>query len=323
MKKIIAALSLILVIILAGCGEQTDQVSTTAPYIGGKDGIVMKFIEGMPPDYVFDNGGYGFGIAMQLDNVGEANVESGQAYVEIIGLNPGDFGKSTQADLKKSTTKILRGAKKNSDGTSIQGDRDVIEFGDLNYRGDLHGNSGIKLRAELCYNYKTYTSTMLCIKKNIVKNLGNQKICDPNGEKTPSNSAAPVHITSLRESPLGDNKVQIVFTIENVKDVKGTIFKRASVCDDSVNNPDLNKVWVDVKTDINGVRADCTGLMEGASRSQGYVTLYNGEPRTVTCTVDLSNVDSIFEKAYEITLDYNYLHYIERPLEIRDVSTNS
>ena len=150
-----------------------------------------------------------------------------------------------------------------------------------------------------------------------------KKICEITGEKNPVNSGGPVHITSLKENPMGQEKVQITFVIENVKSVPGVIFsKDAQSCDDSINNPDLHKVWVNVKTEINGAGAECNGLNEGSGSSQGYVTLYNGEPRTVTCSIDLSHIDSIFEQVYEIELEYRYLQHIERPLEIRDVSTS-
>ncbi len=320
MRKLI--LALVFMIMLAACEDTgSGTLLTTDPYIGGKEGLQMKFIDGMPPDYIFDNKGYGFGIGVQLDNVGEANVQPENAYVEIIGINPTDYGKGSQQDLIRRMTSPLSGAKKNSDGTISSGGREVVEFSDLNYQGDLHGNAGIKIRAELCYNYQTYTSTKLCIKKDLLRNVGNAKICEPNGEKNPANSAGPVHITSLKESPMGTDKIQISFVVQNVKEIPGLIFKKGTVCDDAVNNPDMNKVWVEVTSDINGVKPECSGLQEGTGRSQGYITLYGGEPRTVTCSIDLSSVDSIFEEILEIKLDYNYLQFIERPLEIRDVST--
>ena len=66
MKRLVFAAILLLIV---ACEENATPATTGTPYIGGKEGITMKFIDGMPPDYVFDKGGYGFGIGVQLDNV--------------------------------------------------------------------------------------------------------------------------------------------------------------------------------------------------------------------------------------------------------------
>ncbi|MBN2421847.1 hypothetical protein JXB41_01355 [Candidatus Woesearchaeota archaeon] len=322
MKKEILMIIFCFLFLFSSCQEGDTETEVVTPYIGGEEGLQMKFVEGMPPDYIFDNGGYEFGIGVQLDNVGEDDIEEDEAYIEIIGINPKDFNLNSQDDLKKNLDSDLTGAKKNFEGTELPGGRTVVEFAGLNYVDDLHGNAGIKIRAELCYKYRTYTSTKLCIKKEVLENIASDKICDLTGDKTPVNSGGPVHITSLKETPMGENKIQMAFVIENVKSVPGTIFKRGTECDDSLNNPELNKVWVEIKTDIDGVKPECSGLQESTDKSKGYVTLYSGEPRTVTCSLDLSGVDSIFEKVFEIELEYNYLQYLERPLEIRDVSAN-
>ncbi|MBU0756614.1 MAG: hypothetical protein KKF44_00985 [Nanoarchaeota archaeon] len=319
MREKYLVILVIILLVFTGCEDgDSGTVSTSDPYLGGQDGIQMKFLEGLPPDYVFDNGGYGFGIAIQLENVGESSVDPNNAQVEIIGINPKDFNLNSQDDLRKNIDGELVGAKKNFNGDKLPGGLTVVEFSDLNYMIDLPGNTGLKLRAELCYQYTTFTSTKLCIKRNVLENLNNQKICELSGEKNPQNSGGPVHITSMKETPMGQDKIQLAFIIKNVKPVPGIIFKSGTGCDDRINNPDINKVYLDFITDIDGVRPVCQGFAEG---HRGEVTLYGGEPRIVTCTLDISGVDSIFEKVFQVNLEYNYLQYIERPLEIRDVST--
>lgn len=318
-REITLTLTILSILILSGC-TNTDTNTKTTPYVGGTTGLVMSFITGAPPDDLFDKSQMSFGISVKLENKGESDVKSNEAYVEIIGMNPSDYGK-TNGFFKKSLSQDLTGVKKNFEGETLNGGITSVEFSDLKYTQDLAGNMETKMRAEVCYNYKTKTTTEVCIKKNLLQSLNDERICDLEGEKSPQNSGGPVHITSLKETPMGENKIQFLLVISHVGDPNGRIYKQSTDCDSSVTNTNKNKVYVKVNSEINGKKPTCTGFQDANSdASEGYVTLYDMAPTTLSCTVDVSGVSSIYESPLNIELSYRYSQFIEKSILIKDVT---
>jgi hypothetical protein len=321
MNKTTTIVILTCMIFLAGCSNKPEKVEET-PFIGGATGLTMKFVTGAPPDQIFDGGKGEFGVLIELENVGEADVNPGTGYIEIIGINPRNYGLQSQDNLIQGINRRLQKSRKNFEGTVIKGDRTVIEFPQLSYLPNLNGNTPVTFRAELCYDYKTSTSTNVCVKRDVINTgLDTAKICEVSGDKTTFNSGGPVHITSLREDPIGDDKIQLIFEIEHKGGENDQIYKLGSVCDDVITNFDRNKVFVTVTSDIDGRLPECAGLEEPVNPSSGYVTLFDGQKRAVTCTLDLAGVTSIFEELFTVDLQYRYGQFIEKEVTIRDVST--
>lgn len=321
-SRMLIAMLLVLVLFLAGCGDKAPLIDTTTPFIGGSNGILASFVSGAPPDFVFDNGNYPFGISVKLENVGESGVAPEDGYVEIIGINPMDFGLASQSDLRRNFPTPLEGARKNFDGTVIPGGQVLVEFGELRYIPDLHGNTDVTIRANLCYNYKTQTTTKICIKGDLLRDITGGDVCVVNEEKRPQNSGGPIQITELREAPIGTEKIQLTFKIEQTGEASGNFYAiSASRCDNTITNPERNVVFVNVKSDINGRMPQCVGLeMSSADRASGYVRLFDGQPRIVTCTLDITGIESTYEDLFEVDLEYKYEQSIEKRLQIRDVS---
>ncbi len=325
-KKFFVILALLIVVItIFGCGKQETQTGSTEPFIGGVGGLSLEFMPGMPPPYVFDNKGYPFGIGLKITNNGEADIKgAADGYVELSGINPSDWGVSS-ADLKKPLP-ALKGATKNFDGTILPGDQDVIEFPNLNYQRNIRGNTQTTIAVDICYNYITYTSTLVCVKENLLDAIvSDETICKISGYKDAKSSKSPIHITNFRQEPLGQDKLQFTFDIEHVGN--GRIFKYTeSVCDDVVTNPERNKVYLKITSELNGRKPVCSGLQGvSASSSEGYVQLFETEsravaPRKVSCTLDVSGIKGKFEHQLDIELIYKYLDRAQTSLEIRDVS---
>ncbi|MBI4150349.1 hypothetical protein HY488_03020 [Candidatus Woesearchaeota archaeon] len=322
-NRLVIVLVLFAVFLLPACKPKGPTVEVTTPFIGGANGLLASFIEGAPPEYIFDNGNYPFGISVKLENVGEDAVEVTDAYVEIQGINPIDFGKASQADLKRNLPNRLEAARKNFDGTILPGGQTVVEFGELRYLPDLHGNTQVKIRADVCYNYRTQTSTKVCIKGDLLRDVEGGDICKVAEEKQPQNSGGPIHVTKLREAPIGTGKIQLTFEIAHVGDPNDAFFNVESPeCDPSIANPDRNMVFITVVSDVNGRIPKCEGLQEASEdSSSGFVTLFEGAPRIVTCSIDISGIESTFEDLFEVDLEYKYMQSIEKQMLIRDVST--
>lgn len=321
MKKIITLLIICSILLMTGCDSKEPVKTGVSPFIGGKAALTGEFIEGAPPEQIYDKGSSSFAIGLKLENVGEDLVEANDGFVEILGINPVDFGLNSQTELKKSLTRIGE-SKKSTDGTALQGDSIFVEFANLKYLPDLKGNTDFKFRANLCYDYTTQMSSKICVNKNPLGNVG-EAICKVTGEKDVENSGGPIHITMLKESPLGENKVQILFEISHVGDSDNMFYKKGTDCNEAVTNPDKYKVYLKVTSDINGVLPKCSGLEQANSvGAEGYVTLFNGQKRAVTCTLDLKNVDSVYEDLFTAELTYRYHQYFEKEIEIQDISAS-
>jgi len=322
--QIIAVLVLISIFLIAGC-EQTPVQEKRNYYVGGSQGIQLDFVSGAPPEYIFDDGQSPFAIGVKLENKGEDVIEQDEMKLTIQGLDPNKFGVSS-SDLKDATIAEpeLLGVSKTVTGDILKGGETEIYFSDLNYLENEPGSFTRLIRASLCYNYQTESIVELCIKSRLYEE--EEAICSISGPKDSYNSGAPVQITSVTENPLGEGKVQFSFKIDHVG--QGKIFSiNDDVCDDVKTNIERNKIYIEVGK-INGRFPACTGLEGSSTGHSGFVRvggLTSAEPatRTISCTLDVSDVDGVFVDNLDILLDYNYLNYIEKEIEVRDVSIGS
>jgi len=314
---IIAAMFLI-----TGCQTENNEDTTLfAPFNGGTEGISINFQQGLPPDEIYDNGKFPFSVGIALENMGEYNFEASKDYgkLELQGFNPEYFG---NPETEKTLDFDLKGKKKNFEGTVLNGGKEYVTFEDYNYNLDIQGNDQLKIRAKLCYDYQTKTHTKICIKENTFEDSQEEKeLCTVNEIKDPKNSGAPVHVSALSELPMGQNKIQVLFTISHVG--TGNIYKLGTVCDDSVTNTDKNKVYATVNLpEGTDATIKCPQLSGNDAKTEGFVTLYDGEPTTVTCTIETPSGNKIYEPILYITLDYLYGEYVDKLVQVKDVSTD-
>ncbi len=323
MKKIYLAFALaIFLFVFGGCTNNNQNAGPDfAPFDGGTEGISIKFQEGLPPNQIYDNGKFPFSVGIELENKGEYDFSPSNDFgeLELLGFNPEYFG---SPKTKQVIDFELKGKKKNFEGTVLNGGKEYITFEDFNYNLDIQGNDLLKIRAKFCYDYETKTHTKVCIKENTFEDsTENDELCKINEIKSPKNSGAPVHVSTLSELPMGQNKIQVLFTISHVG--TGTIYKLGTTCDDSVTNTDKNKVYAKVSLpDGTDAAIKCPQLSGNTAKTEGFVTLYDGEPTTVTCTIETPTGNKIYEPILYITLDYLYGQYVDKQVEVKDVSTN-
>ncbi len=326
--KTIFAISMILLLILviSGCDEEVSNTSPGDAFLGGQAGLKVEFQKGMPPPEVLDDNKQRFGIAVKLHNIGESDVIANGGYVEIVGINAKQFGKNNQDDLKKEIDDELKGAKKSlRGGERIDGGQTIVEFSDLKYKPDLPGDNKFNIVADVCYNYKTTSVVNVCVKKDLLKDLSDEKICQVTGDKDVQNSGGPIHITKVSQNPIGDSKIQLLFTIAHVGDPEDSFFKRGTDCDDSTVNDDRYRVYFKILSDIDGAKPQCNRLEtasgDNVDRSEGYITLYDREEQPMSCTIDLSGVSSkAFETVLKLEMEYRYLQSLGKELIVKDVS---
>ncbi|MGM5483621.1 MAG: hypothetical protein ACQER9_01745 [Nanobdellota archaeon] len=320
MKKILFTLMIATVLLFTGCTEGGDDVSNdaTKPFVGGSKGLSMEFITGAPPDEVFDNNQYPFSVSVKLENLGEEDIEEGEGFLEIQGINPNEFGVS-ESDLVKDVPEI-RGVRKNNDGSIVKGQSEVVTFDGLKFQQDIAGNFNIDtFRVRACYDYETRSTSQICIKEENIDSMKDDEICEINGKKSVVNSGGPLHIKSLTETSRGEDGIQIAFDVGEVGPEGSKWFAPGNTeCDDRIDNPDLYKVEVEVEPIINErYQASCSGgTFNGGDK--GTITLYGGEPRKVICSFDVGDQSSDFKTKVDINLRYRYLQSIDKSLLVKD-----
>lgn len=319
-------LMILSIFILSGCGEQR---TTGKAFIGGTEGLKTTLMPGNPPDEIFDNRQTNFAIVVKLENTGEDTIEANEGFVKIFGLEPGIYNIN---NVKKMFNVAIPGARKNYDGTVLNGGIATMEFGDLSYGLTVQGNLDQKLWLDICYKYTTKVTTQICIKKDPQLLLNNNKICDVEGEKNPQNSGAPIQVTSLKESFAGNGKIGVTMTISHLG--KGDNFfdprenlESNDACRDVESNNNRGRIHVKVKPLTLGGRTItpvCTGLSDPAGTNEGYIRLYKDgsgkEQSTLYCTINAESTDTIFEVPIDVELTYHYLQHIEKPFIIRHVA---
>lgn len=308
-KTVITILLIIIIISLSGCEEETTEEGKA--FIGGNKGLDIEFMDGAPPEEVFDSE-YPFNINLRIENVGEWDIEdSSDATVSITGIDPADFGKS-HGFLTKDVDDSLTGAHRNPQGDAVRGTLTDVEFSNLEYDGSIAGNVEFIVRANVCYGYGTKVNSKICVLEDLLgvtRRVGITDVCNPNEAKDYENSGAPVHITDFKETALSNNKLSFSFKIKHVGE--GAVSREGTECSDSVTDKD--KVYVTVNTGISGL--SCSGLNGGGS--EGETTLYNGE-RDIICTQELPESRGNYEKQITISLEYDYEDHIDTTLKVKE-----
>lgn len=316
-KNLLVFLAIFLFVFAVGCkgGDKDDETTSTGnPYVGGTEGLKMTFVDGAPPEEIYDKGtmaeAYPFEVLVDVENVGESAVNQNDAYFKIEGISPTEFGIRSDA-LKKSLPVSILGQEKLSDG-SRPGDIETIEFTGLKYSGKASsGGNEYTMRVVSCYNYQTKVDANICVRQKPLREEKNP-LCTLDDPVTYYNSGAPVQISNIEERYRGTSRIQIDFDIEEVGDGLGVYDKADKDCD-SQNFESTNMVFVDVDTSEIGLNPQCSRLGGGSS---GYVRLLGDEPVTVSCTLDVSNLDVPYTSWMQIRLDYRYKDMIEKQITV-------
>ena len=331
---IIIAMLIMTVFVLSGCGEDQNPNSGVS-YVGGVDALKFEFIQGQPPEEIFDGDSMDFVVSIMLENHGEHSLfdEDNEHSIgfdfgrlTLRGINP-EYYNINSEDLTldfEENELILIGYKKNpSDGQTLKGGINSISFEPLRYALDLQGNNELPLLVDLCYNYRTRTSTNICVVSDIINN--NYDVCDPYSEKITQNSGGPVHVNKIVQAPSGRNKLSLMIEVGAVN-TEGTIFATVdsnnpgeTVCDDSPTNQDKNKIDIRVylaqEAATNNIECNGPGFRGG---HEGTMTLYDGQPKTFVCTLDITDVEQDYIDQLYVDLEYAYGQQISKTLVIKD-----
>ncbi len=321
-------IALALMLFLSGCGEGSEPNGDNS-YVGGTDALLIDFQEGQPPEEIFDQGTTTFIVGVILQNEGEHDIdyESDFDYgrLTLRGVNPSDYDITARElvlefDNPDNVVFIPGYLKQSVDNTVIKGGMQAITFPIMSYQNDLQGNNKVTIGVDLCYNYKTKSSTGICFVDD-VQNLNNR--CDPYGEKITMNSGGPIHVKSVTQSYLGGDKLHLTILLSKVNE-DGTVFNKIdkssvtwenNVCEDTPANTDKNKVFVEVYTPDATTEIKCS---EFGNTAEGVISLSNGKDKILTCSIDVAETVQDYETPLYVDLSYSYGQYTEKQITIKD-----
>ncbi|MGV8172312.1 MAG: hypothetical protein ACP5OA_06495 [Candidatus Woesearchaeota archaeon] len=319
-KGIVLVAILVVTIFLTGCGQTTSSTPGKA-FLGGTEGLRTTFLTGTPPEKITDGGSSTFNMVVKIDNAGESDVNVNDGYVQVWGLDAGTYRAGAYPDFRTGFTEPLRGAIKGYDGGVINGDTSTVEFEDLSYLPTIQGDLQQVIWTNICYRYTTKVATQLCIKNNAEQALGGAEICSVEGEKYPQNSGAPIHVTSIKESYAGTNRIGLTLTISHVGNGDAFFRDDSLDCNNVESNNDRGKVRVTFSPISMGGRNDIQVVCP--SLTDGYIRLFgdgNRATQTLYCTIDITGTNNVVQVPLNLELSYVYLQHIEKQMTIRHVS---
>lgn len=311
-KTILIAMLTVLLLTVSACDNGGENVGGDT-FIGGNEGLKLTFAPDAPPLTTADNKQQSFDVGIQIENRGEYQVDNDDIMITVEGFSPEAFG-VTKADLSDVSIgdDVIERRIRTPDGTVIEPPYVEAVVSDLEYQQSAPGNLNFPIRAQACYLYETNAITKLCIKEDLLKQEDDD-LCKINSVRELSTSGAPVQITNLQQTGAGRDKTRFTFTIANQD--TGKIYKENSVCEPQSSVE--NKVWVEIE-DLDSAIVDCTGLQDGNSERQGYVSMAGGTPRDVTCTAKFAEGDRTNRiESFNIKLRYNYKEYIDTSIEVQ------
>lgn len=333
MRKGLLALLIISALALSACTGGEQQGPQITPYIGGFDGLKVSFAGQMPPPQVFDASQQPFSVGVTLENIGESAVGvdtlNQYGYVQLTGISPENYGKSPEELRIYFDEWGLQLDKVNRvEGAVVTGGVDIVTFDNLNYLLDRVGPTEEVIRANVCYEYRSYANAEICIKDQVLELASDDPICTLTGAKVVTGSGAPVQVTAVTQNPAGQHAFQVSFQISNVG--SGVVYApypwqtsaQTAYGDDACRqvtgfNPNRDRVHVQVSIGQPGVYSiDCPTLGGG---DRGIVPMFGGTPATVVCRIETDpNGQRVFKDSLNVDLWYTYLEWIDQPLLVQD-----
>ncbi len=317
---------------ITGCGKgDTDAISAASPFLGGSQGIEIKFLDGAPPDEITDGNTFPFRIVLSIKNEGEFDLDNAnKVRVDLKGILPADFN-ALDSDIKNLNPESAPNArKKDSEGNIIEA---VETFATIPRSKDLSllpnkisGNTEFTFRADVCYQYGTNAISKICILENMIS-PPDDAICNPRGDKKVFSSSSPVQITKFRQTVAAENKIQFSFDI--VHSGQGNVFKNVDISPSSCPKDSANRrsqedtIGVKVTTGLNG-NLECIGLNPGTVTSIGEVKLVDNK-RTITCTQTLTSRTDL-ERNVDIELKFDYSDSIDKKVlakHLKEITTTT
>jgi len=304
---------LVTALFLTGCEQAEETTVLDGPYVGGSEGLKFSFQEYEPPQTVLDDSQEDFFITLVVKNMGEYTIPEEGIIASLSGIDANAFGLNSLSTVSEIPVTGVA----NDQGYFIEGGEELLEFDEAEYVNDVAASFDVTLRADVCYEYETEALAHLCLKENVVKK-SIEDVCETNNpELGVYNSGAPIQVSGLRQKAVGANRVQIVFTVQNVGG--GLVYLPETFTESCKGMDDnIDKLKVTLRNPQDNFEAECSAF--GKSDS-GELRLVNGR-KEITCNIDTTDLQEVsYQDLLIIDLKYMYRDHVRTSLTVQNALT--
>jgi len=303
-KRLILVGMIVLVVFIAGC-VQSDNIDA-GPFVGGSDGLSIRFVNGEPPSEVLDNREEDFDITLEIENEGEFDIPKGRIIATLGGIDAKTFSISPTSIKSKSE---LNGKDKFDDRV-ISGDKDELFWEDAKYTRKLAAEFRTRIVIDVCYQYETLATTKACLKKKPT-DRDEEDPCNLRSENVEVfNRGAPVQIEDVTQRVSGNDQIQISFTV--VKKGAGKVYLPNTFTNKCFRDEDEEDRVV-VEVEVGGHSVSCSKLN---GKSRGEVKLI-GDIRPIRCDIKTSRApERAIEEPVDITVKYFYRNVVSKDIKV-------
>ncbi|MFC1741937.1 hypothetical protein ACFL3V_05355 [Nanoarchaeota archaeon] len=305
---------ILLVIVISGCKGgaggffkgKTDEIETYN-FRSGTDGVVMKFVEGMPPKQFFV--GTDFTTGIRISNMGAHDITD-KADIKILLPDKSAFSFGSSFGSDKSKSFMLT-------GKSLyikEGQEDVIMFpmkalcfpGYDGSRTSIITNYSAKMQATACYYYETTANVDLCVDTlKFKRQKGEEVVCDMKTVSLSGGQGGPVGVVSISPMiiPQGTEKTTLQLGI-SVKKLKGMSYR--------IFHPDQ-------QCDIKGQNQVQVSVMMGKNPLQcspAEIKIKEKDAVGTICKVEMSPNIGAFKTPITVNMRYYVQHSIFQDIHV-------
>ncbi len=337
-RSVVWILLFIVLILIEGCktsgGEGEEKI-----YIGTR-GVMMKFLSDAPPPKTFAATGQRYDLALEVANKGTFPLR-GRLY--LSGFDPNIINFPSVIDtptVQCGISEIFPRSRSTPDGGVC-----VEEFQaqlDMRSVADIYD---APLLATLVYPYVTDANIVMCIDPDVYRTRVTRKACTMTNIGPSGGQGAPVAVTQVEPTAIGEGKIMFRIHIANVGGGEVVDYNKRPT---DLRPTDFNTVYYKIGTPagqgkIARIRIGSGGVgvniplgrafdvyYSGGNfgfnfnprgnyqYDDGTVKLYNGKA-VITTIIDYSDVESAFTTPLQISLAYGYMENIQRSLRIVNV----
>lgn len=337
-RSVLWILLCIAIVLVAGCTKSAGDVEEKI-YVGTK-GVVMKFLTDAPPQKTFATTGQRYDLALEIANRGTFPLR-GRLY--LSGFDPNIINFPPVVDvptLQCGVREIFPRSRSTPDGGLC-----VEEFqAQLNMQpvADVYD---APLLATLIYPYVTDANVVMCVDPDVYRVRVTKKACTMTAISPSGGQGAPVAVTRVEPTAIGDGKVMFRIHIANVGGGEIVDYNKRPT---ELRITDLNNVYYKIGTPAGRGRIARINIGGGGlgvniplgrafdvyyssgsfgfnfnptgnyQYDEGTVRLYNGKA-VITTIIDYSDVESAFTTPLQISLAYGYMETLQRSLRIVDI----
>jgi len=308
MRLRLVGVLILVVLLLASCGQQTINPAIREDYRQGSQGLVMTFLQNAPPRKIYT--GDPMDITVQLQNRGAwPPDDSFDGFLVIHGFDQSAInGYWEGGNLIPAT---LRG----SSQFNPEGSFDTMTFTDADgVRVPFDGDSyQANLIVTACYAYKTIADIQVCVDPDPFAIVEKDRVCfvDQNGVVGigKGTQGAPIAVSAVTEE-IGAENIFFKIHVSNVGNGRVVELNALNFCPFQLETDEIDKVYFQASLPFDA-NPECSPR----GTPDDPIRLVGGQGFAF-CKFLKPNTDSAFLSTLQVILDYGYSDRITWQTEI-------